>query len=202
MNLSRKLLIFLISLLISSGAYAETKLIVVGKDNDGWASGRAYLKKEKVWTEAGIEKRKFESFSDQSLRDGTATFSVPPGKYKFTVYHNKRKTYPKILEGTIVCSDRDEITIFADFSEGSTSIKSAPTHRKETINQNHSNKKQMHYKQKDETSSSRNENAQQELQDAAVKYGLDMMNPLKSSDDVDKSFDELKESAEKVFNSK
>jgi hypothetical protein len=95
---------------------------VVGKDNDGWASGRVYLKKEKVWIEAGIEKRKFEPYSDRSLRGGTAMFSVPPGQYKLITYHNNRKRYPNSIEQIIHAVDHDVITITMDFNSTSSTV--------------------------------------------------------------------------------
>ena len=49
------------------------------------------------------------------------------------------------------------------------------------------------------TSSNGSSDAQQKFQKDAIQYGLDMMNPLKSSQDVQDSFEQFKKSTEKTL---
>ena len=95
MNFTVNISVFILAMLcMVANAHAESKILVIAKDIDGEASGKAYLKKEKVWIDAGIEKRRFEPFSHRVLSNGTTVFFVPPGKYKLIMYHNNRKNTP------------------------------------------------------------------------------------------------------------
>ena len=58
---------------------------VAATDHDGWAEGRVALFRERTWTEGGVEKTEFKWVDNFSLSDGTATFVVPPGTYRFRV---------------------------------------------------------------------------------------------------------------------
>lgn len=107
------------------------KTLVIAKDNDGWASGNVYLKKENVSTEAGIEKRKFEPFSNRTLSNGVSVFFVPPGKYKLIMYHNNREEYPYSMELVAPAVDHDVITFVMDFTDGRSSYENKPRVQKE-----------------------------------------------------------------------
>ena len=68
-------------------AFSASTVTVVGKDTDGWTKADINLLREKVWEEAGVEKKKFEYVEDHDLSDGTTTFSVPPGRYRLEKRH-------------------------------------------------------------------------------------------------------------------
>ena len=50
--------------------------------DEGYASGRVYLYKKRVWNEAGVTKVAWDRVNDGNLSQGTRTFRAVPDIYK------------------------------------------------------------------------------------------------------------------------